>query len=82
MQRCGTVRVSTAKSGRGPNRAVMSRTHLTVLLCWGTETSEGVPTSSSYTRRLLIGRQDRGIITNKHSTRKVFLGNGESFVYR
>ena len=86
MQRCGTGRVKPAKSGRDPDRAVLSRTYLTVLLRWVTETSERVPTSSSYTRHPLIGRQNQhfcatGIITNNHSTHEVFLANGESFVY-
>ena len=31
--------------------------HLAVLLRWGTETSDGVPTSSSYRRPPLIDRQ-------------------------
>jgi hypothetical protein len=42
MQGFGTVCVSTAKSGLGPDLAGMSRTHLAVLLHWGTETSERV----------------------------------------
>ena len=47
---------------------------------------ERVPTSLSYTCRLLIGQPNRpshatGIITNKHSARKVFPDNSESWVY-
>ena len=58
LQRCGTVRVSTAKSGCDPDWAVLSCTRLEVLLHCGTETPERVPASSSYTHRLLIGRQN------------------------
>ena len=36
----------------------VARTHLAVQPRWGTETFETVPTSSSSTRRLLIGRQN------------------------
>ena len=59
MNRHSTVHVSTAKSGRVPDLAVISRTYLSVLLRWGAKTSERVATSSSYTRRPLIGRQNR-----------------------
>ena len=76
--RVGPVRVSTVKSGQGPDQALMSHTHLAVdeshFLRWGTETSERVPTSLSYTCRPLIGQQNRhSRATNKHSNRKVFL---------
>ena len=40
LQRCGTGRVSTTKSGRDPYWAVLSRTRLAVLLRWGTEIYE------------------------------------------
>ena len=47
---------------------------------------ERVPLSLSYTHHPFIGRHslpcDREIITNKHSTCKVFLDNCESFVYQ
>ena len=63
----------------------MSCTNLAVVLYWGTETSERVPTSLSDTRHPLIVGQNRhflatGIITNKHSTREVFPENGERFI--
>ena len=44
--------------------------------------SVGVPASWSYTLRPLSGRQNHiCAITNKHSTRKVLLENGESLVH-
>ena len=81
MNRCGTVCVSTAKRGRDPDLVVISRTYLSVLR--GAKRSQRVPTTSSYTWRPLIGRQNchfgaTGIITNEQDL-KVFL-DGESFV--
>ena len=58
--------------------------YLSVLLRWGTKRSEKGPTGLSYTLRPLIGQQNRhfrATISNKHSTRELFLDNGESFVY-
>ena len=48
LQRCGTGRVSTAKSGGDPDWAILRRTRLTLLLRWGTESPERVPASSEY----------------------------------
>ena len=56
--RYGTVRVSIAQSGRGPDLAGYSCTYLSVLLRWGTKRSERLPTSSNYTRSVLIGREN------------------------
>ena len=60
---------------------------LAVLLRWGTETLKGYrqfpelhTLSVDWSTESALPC-DRGIITNKHSTRKVFLDNGESFVY-
>lgn len=58
MIRCGTVRASTTRSGRGPDLAVISHTYISVLLSWGAKTFERVPTSLSYTRCPLIGQQN------------------------
>ena len=46
-------------SGRDLDWAVLRRTRLAVLLRWGTETPERVPATWIYTRRPLIGRQNR-----------------------
>ena len=59
LQRCCTCHVSTAKSGRDRDWAVLGHSHLSVLLCWGTETPKRVPASLSYTRRPLIGWPNR-----------------------
>ena len=50
-QRCGSGRVSTAKSGRDPDLAVPVLASFSGLLRWGTgdETPERVPGNSSYT---------------------------------
>ena len=86
LQMSGTVRVSTAKSWRDPDWAVMSCTHLAELRRWGTE-SERVPASMKLHMPSVDWSTEssltcyRRMITNKHSTRQVFLDNGESFVY-
>ena len=45
--------------------AVLSRTHLALLLHWGTETSQRVQTSSSYTRCPFIGLRRPGPKCNR-----------------
>ena len=68
----------------------LSPTRLAVLLRWGTETPERVPGTTGKFERHTPSVDwstesalpcDRGIITNKHSTRKVFLEDGKSLVY-
>ena len=69
--RCGSAQHEQVRHGSRFHRqkregpALALGTYLSVLLCWGTKASERVPTSSSYTRRPLIGQQNRQSVRQK-----------------
>ena len=85
-QKCGTGRVSTAKSGRDPDWAILSSTRIAVLAIWVLRRLKGCRQfRATQALRWLVDRFtlpcDRGIITNKHITCELFLDNGESYVF-
>ena len=77
------MRFNRQKLGRAPEISVLSSSYLHP---WGTKQSEWVPIKVAlHTPSVDWPTEssplcDRGIKTNKHSTRKVFLDNGESLV--
>ena len=86
MQRCGTVRVSTVEarwSGLSRDETYSSRSTppLGYWNVWmGANKFELHMQPVDWLTESPLPC-DRGIISNKHSTRKVFLDNGESLVY-
>ena len=80
-----SIGVSTAKSWAGSKSKRAELLLFSVLLCWGNKRSERVPKRWSYALPFIDWSTESSLLcdgdkTNKHSTRKVFLDNGESFL--
>ena len=84
MNRCGADRVSTAKSGWGPD-SVISRTYLSTRPLGYQDVWKGANKFELHTLSVDWSTEspllcDRGIITNKHSTCEVFLVTAKSLL--
>ena len=75
----GAVRFgSVCKGSAIPDRVSGGVLCLAVLLRWGTETPEWVPASSIYTRRPLIGRQNRTSVLQGDNKKETHYPRGTS----